>query len=427
MYESLAKQSYRASLAYFSLLFFLSSSAQAQEARPIQLTQIDDHTIGYATFQSHNQKIVHNDNGIFAAYLKFSKNNYMAQTWRLVQSTDGGQTFKTIFEETRATNPPVLETDPDNNIYVGLPDFADGNAYLYRFPADDYTAPPQITTMKNGSAGKYAMARDLPRKQLFFFSHNNTFHSVGLDGQVRSNITLLKRGENGALQYPHLTLADNGTLYAAWTTQRHGKYLYWDVHAIRSPDSGASWQTLAGSPLELPIIADEKGPADRISGDDEFEYHTWLSASAAKDGKLHLVYWAQSDTPVQHYVRYDMATGKRDVDHPSLSFGTEPSMPSTSGLLAWDHNIPNSPLYFAATTENRNRVACLVSHDNGETWQDFALSEKTPKGRIYSIGGCRDLTPEGDILGVFTDLTELSKTNQEAGSGQVYMYRIKTR
>ena len=157
----------------------------------IQMTIIDDAAIHSATFQSNSQKIVSNRRGIFATYLKTRNKEYTAQKWRLVSSTDGGATFQTLFEETAATNPPVLETDAEDNLYLVRPDFIDGHAYLYRFLAKNDFREPVKTRIPGGSAGKYALAIDSHRSQLYYFAHNNTFHVLGLDGKVRSSFDLL--------------------------------------------------------------------------------------------------------------------------------------------------------------------------------------------------------------------------------------------
>ena len=60
----------------------------------------------------------------------------------------------------------------------------------------------------------------------------------GLDGEVRSSQRLLQAGPRAILQYPQLSLGRDGTLYAAWTTSCPEVYLYWDIHAMQSPDGG---------------------------------------------------------------------------------------------------------------------------------------------------------------------------------------------
>jgi hypothetical protein len=178
----------------------------------VELACVDEDATHYGTFQSHNQKVVSNRNGIFMTHIRTRNPEYTAQQWRLSRSTDGGQTFTIIHEETNATNPPVLETDEAGNIYLARPDFLDGNAYLYRFLAEDDYARPRISTIPGGSAGKFAMAYDRARRRLYYFAHNNTFHVIDLDGNVLSSRSLLRPGEHAVLQYPLLYVASDGAL-----------------------------------------------------------------------------------------------------------------------------------------------------------------------------------------------------------------------
>jgi len=53
-----------------------------------------------------------------------------------------------------------------------------------------------------------------------------------------------------------------------------------------------------------------------------------------------------------------------------------------------------------------NRIACLRSDDQGRTWTDHALSP--PVQNPYAIGGCRTITPDGWIIGAFTEAIEPS-------------------
>ena len=148
-----------------------------------------------------------------------------------------------------------------------------------------------------------------------------------MDGTVRSKVELLQAGPHAYLQYPHLTLDSAGTLFAAWTTSKvvqSGESIYHDIHAMKSPDGGKTWQALDGKPIALPAVADDAGPATLISRTDEFDVHTWLSAFMAKDGKLHFVYWAKTEPERQWYVRYDIATGKREIEMEPI-FSQRPS------------------------------------------------------------------------------------------------------
>src|SRR5688572_16395581 len=109
---------------FIAIMLLACSVAPAQPAE-IELTLVDDHATGYATFQSHNQKVLSNAHGIFMTHIRSRNEAYTAQQWRLSRSTDGGRTFATVFEDTHATNPAVIESDKDGNVYLIRPDFAD--------------------------------------------------------------------------------------------------------------------------------------------------------------------------------------------------------------------------------------------------------------------------------------------------------------
>ena len=63
-------------------------------------------------------------------------------------------------------------------IYLIRPDFQDGHAYLYRFLASNDYRDPLITRIPRGAAGKFSMALDQKRRQIYYFAHNNTFHRI---------------------------------------------------------------------------------------------------------------------------------------------------------------------------------------------------------------------------------------------------------
>ncbi len=418
-----------ARLRFLILAFLFGTNALAdtrqQPLAGIELSLLDDEAIAYGTFQSHNQKVVSTLNGIFVTHIRKSNTNYTAQQWRLSRSNDGGKSFTTVLEETAATSAPAIETDRNGHLFFCRPDFADGNAYLYRLDPSRQGTKPEISPLPGGSAGKYCLLLDEPRKQLYWFAHNNTFHTVGLDGKVRTNITLLAAGKSAVLQYPHLTLDADGMLFAAWTTAWPTGYLYRSVQAIKSPDGGQTWQALDGRPLVLPIIADDSGPSTQISKDNEFDVHTWLSAFMVKDRKLHFVYWAETSPQRQWYRRYDTTTGKSELETENIFPGRLQEKPNDSGAFAAQRMVRDSTLYFVSTVDNRKRLACLASDDNGVTWYEYATSDRLFPFRVYSIGAARELTQDGMIVGTFTDVVEKAKTYYEDQSGHVYSFRIQ--
>jgi hypothetical protein len=408
----------------------LAIGAEQAPPLPIELTLVDDEAIAFATFQSHNQKVVSNENGIFITYIhKSNPPDYTAQQWRLAKSNDGGRSFTTAYEATHATSAPAIETDAHGALYLGHPDFVDGNGYLVRFLNPKQELEPATAELTGGSAGKYCLLLDEPRQQLYWFAHNNTFFTVGMDGKVRSKVELLKAGPHAYLQYPHLTLDGAGQLFAAWTTSKvvsNNESVYHDVHAMKSPDGGKTWQSLESKPIELPALADDAGPATLISRTDEFDVHTWLSAFMAKDGKLHFVYWASTTPPRQWYIRYDIASGKRDIEMEQIFSHTDMKQPNDSGAFIANRKDPGARLFFVSTVDDRSRLACLASDDNGQSWHEYAAGEQTFGGRVYSIGAARDMTAAGDIIGTFTVVKGEPKTYQDDNSGSVYFFRIPT-
>ncbi len=382
----------------------------------IQLTRIDSKVTHYATFQSHNQKVVANQHGYFTTHIRDRDKPYLAQTWRLSRSTDHGASFSTVFQQTDATNPPVIETDADGNLYLIQVDFKRGDAFLYKFDQAKDFRDPRVTAIPGGAAGKYAMVLDEANRRLFFFSHNNTFHRIKFDGTVEHRSNLLKAGEHAILQYPLLSLAANGDLHAGWTTQKHGVYLYWDIHHMLSRDGGDSWADFSRTSIEIPVAADDGGPTDLISSNDEFESHTWLSSMAVLSGKAHFAYMAQTVPPREHYIRFDLATGKRDVHLDPDFKGDVIRVLGLSGYFVTDPSDAEL-IYFVGN--DAGHVACLRSRDNGETWEDYARSDDAYG--LYAIGGFRQ-TVDGAIIGTFTDQRQ---GNDELDFlSDVYFFRI---
>jgi len=404
--------------------------APANTARPglteVETILVDDYATGYATFQSHNQKVLSNQHGIFMTSIRTRNEKYTAQQWRLLRSTDGGRRFTTVYESTDATNPPVLETDAEGNIYLARPDFVSGEGLLYRFEAARGFRDPSISRMPHGWAGKFSMFFDPQRGRLYYFGHDGHLKTIAPDGTLLSCVKLLQSGQNAQLMYPHLSLARDGALHAAWTTQKHGIYLYWDIHHMLSRDGGAAWQKLDGTRLDLPVAADDTGPTDRVTRADEYDVHTWLSSFMAKEGKLHFVYLAPLQPRRQHYLRYDVASGARDEDIWPEWKGEEISLKGFDGFLATCSSLRDAPLY--CVLQDHGRIACLASDDNGATWYDYAIGGAAFKD-AYSIGGCREVTAGGWIIGSFTNTGPSagrgSATSSPQGGAHVYFIRIR--
>lgn len=389
----------------------------------IETTPVDGAAPHFATFQSNNQKVVWNRRGLFMTHLHDRDEKYNAQLWRVSWSRDGGRTFATLYESTDATNPPCLETDSNDNLYIGHPDWVSMDVVLVRLPASGDYKTPHVTRVPKSAAGKYSMALDEQRGQVCFFPHSGKFIRFGLDGSVLADTLLLKRGGMAVQEYTHLHFADDGTLHAAWTSLNVPLRRYWGIHHLQSPDGGRTWRTFAGDTLSPPLAADETGPSDRITADDEFEPSTWLANTLTKDGKTHFIYAAKADKDIrQHHVRFDTATGKRELDHTPELRGETLSLNVGDGFLATSARTKGGPLFVIGRTAKAPvRLACLRSDDNGATWRDHAVSQ--PFRQPYAIGGCREVTPDGFVIGSFTDVDE-GKHPQGGLVGRVHFFRI---
>ncbi len=374
---------------------------------------VDDNAAGYATFQSHNQKVVSNKNGIFMTHLHSRNESFTAQRWRLSRSKDGGKSFSTVYESTDATNPPCMETDEAGNLFLARTDFKGADAYLYRFLAEKNYTEPLIASIPGASADKYAMVLDLS-KRLIYYHPRHFFYVLTLDGEIKNRVAVLRHGDNARIMYPLLSLAPDGVLHTAWTTQRHEKYLYWDIHYLATRDSGNTWRRFDGSLVSIPVKDDNSCPTDCISLADEYGSHHWLANLMVKDGKLHFMYASEiSSVNRQHYVRYDLKSGKRDINlYPDFQ-GKALTIRSLDGFFATRSSLANAPLYCIGNCQGR--IGCVASDDNGATWYDYALSQQAFVP--YSIGGCREISAEGSILGSFTD--------QRDPPGKVFFLRIK--
>jgi len=392
---------------------------------------IDPDVIAYATFQSHNQKVISNDQGIFTTHNRTANSNYTAQQWRLSQSTDGGKTFTTVYESMTSSNAPLLETDSSDNIYFldhPLP-YTLGQARLNRFMEGASFSSPLSTTIPNGNAGKYAMVLDEKRRQIYYFVQNSWFHIIGTDGKLRKSYQLLERGKIASMMYPLLTLGDDGTLYAGWYTEQHGKYVYRSIHAIVSRDGGNSWQKFDGMPLMLPILDNENGPADMINRKDSLDVHTILNGFMVKDNKLHFAYWVDKKPHQMHYVRYDTKTMQRDIESQPFFKGQEGTKMNNSGFLCSRRSVPGSAIYYV--TGDRMKLLCFASDDNGTTWYEYAVGDKSyPINKvgwhgIYSIGGARELAADGQIIGTFTEVADFAKSYYEPHSGKAHFFSLQ--
>jgi hypothetical protein len=146
--------------------------------------------------------------------------------------------------------------------------------------------------------------------------------------------------------------------------------------------------------------------------------HTWLASGLATAEHWHGLYQAQSHPPRQHYVRYDLKTGKKQIDrYPKVS-GRRLSLSGLDGFLV---HHPSHPKRLFLIGNDSGHLACLVSDDAGETWQDYARSEQS--FGLYSIGGYRQMTEDGVVIGSFTDQQPPQEITDR--KSKVYFFRME--
>jgi len=394
----------------------LVGSAASGNLSEVQLIRVDENCTYYATFQSHNQKVLQNENGIFLTYLvDYEDVAPWPGYWRLMRSTDGGQTFEEVYTSSIVgSKAACIETDQASNVYALCGNGSDRNRpfLIFRFSAERNYTDPEIWRLNNAESGKYCMF--YYRGKLFIFNHYGKMLVMNAtDGRLlRWKQVVEPMGGYAQTQYPHLFVDEDGTLHHAWTTQKIGEYLYWDIHYAQSRNGGKSWQRADGTRLYCPIKPDNSGKADEIVLPDEFEYHTWLSNMIVKNGKVHFAYLAQTPQAREEYVRIDLGTGRIDKRAQGWS-GETISIMGLDGFFATGPGT--SPLYFVGRT-NSSRIGVIVSYDNGDTWHDWAVSGPVPNN-IYSIGGFREITTDDCLIGSFT--------NQYGKRGDPYFFKVK--
>jgi hypothetical protein len=394
------------------------------EVLPISVVLVNTPGDGRAgVFQSHNQKVVSNANGIFMTYIETTPTDTTSGTWRLARSTDGGQSFTNVYQGSDFTAPPALETDENDNIYLTYPTYGVSMHFARFSPVNGYTAP-DITRTYNGvnCAAKFAMAYDRQRQQFYLASQYGQLLTVNMQGDLLRNLQLFSASQGySATAYPHLfveSATTSSVLHYAVTTadtkDGGNKIPYESIRYVKSPDGGLSWQAMGGAPISTPTTPEPNGPSTMINLADEITpWSTWLSTMHVMGGKVHFAYhtgdpWdpAYFNNPGhidrQHYMRFNETSGVREIDSWSqwgTWTGTSITISTTDGLLASNPNDPSSPLYMVGAS-TAGHLSALVSLDNGSIWMDYATNSLSIG--LYAIGGCRQVTADGKVIGSFS-------------------------
>lgn len=221
-------------------------------------------------------------------------------------------------------------------------------------------------------------------------------------------------------QYPQLALDNSGNIHFATTTSNlSDTHVYRNIlHVFASnlPNGQLGWMRIArpgetgAQGVSTPVRPDEYGAALEVNDYDErgqpgvVSVH--LTNLISKGDYAHFFYTVvrQGISDWQtHYKRINRWTGVVDVD---LDGATTPIAGQTivlkpyGGFFSTSSVVdPATPLYLTSGERDRGQIGVLVSHDNGVTWQDYAITDVGPLS-WSNITGSR--YSDGRILAAFT-------------------------
>jgi len=332
------------------------------------------------------------------------------------RSTDGGLSFQIAYEEAYGVNPPTLETDEANNLYLIFPTENSNGTRFLKFAPGNYSSPAvNKTTTAAGSAGKFASFYDRTRGLLCHATQWGYFLVFDKSGNLTKSKRVWTTGSTGSgPSYPHLFVDEGGVIHYAMTTHDSADAIpYETIRYLKSTNGGDNWKKMNGTSVSIPVSCDpDSSNSTQINLEDEDTLNTWLGHMHVKNGKVHFMYNTRGVSPVrQHYMRFNATTGVREIDSYTdwgNQWGNPPIQSAEGdGLFASDPDDPGGPLFAVgryAESSTRKRLVGLVSHDNGSTWQNRAITPASGSGDISdglltNVGGCRALTPDGKVIG----------------------------
>lgn len=413
----LMNQSKATLLASVSLLgaTLCQGLAGADAPTPFPVTYLDTVDAQYATFSSHNHKIVQNQYGIFMTYWDGQADDL--GNWKLVRSLDQGASWGTIAWESTSAKPPVLVGDVEGSVFLIWSDRRDMDkpetgrpARFRRFDPEDGFKGSSDTLIPDGASDKFTAIYDRDKGVIYYLSfmqaseYQLNFYELDRLGNVmfsRSALVVpdvMMPAPFPYPIYPHLTLAGD-RLYAAFTTTLSGGD-YRTIYYLWSDDEGRTWRSPLGQLPGPPAPGSYNGSGcQAINLPDEANTRTWLASFIEKWGELHFAYQA-SDLGRQHYMRFGPENGSRisDTLQGWSVANAGMSMYSLYGFFASDRD-PATPLFFVG--EAQDRVVAIASDHPGATWNLHASSDPAFSGptHLWSTSGSPDLTRSGHILG----------------------------
>jgi len=406
----------------------------------VTVTRIDSvtgSTPQLATFGSWDQHVVSNSNGIFVAY-DYGDNSHNPDHWRLARSTDNGKSFQIIYDagqDAAVASAPALETDQAGNVYAIAPtnqtnSWTTEPTLFYRFDAVDDYSKPTVVPLAIGSSTKFSTVYDRTRNLIdvlfwdFGVKNQPNFFSITTSGTVVNDVDLFTASNPHAIpEYPDLTIAPDGTVFAGWSTMDAelwddgaGTQNYYDAHFVASPDGGTTWVGENGT-LTIPIAGDDTGPAFTIEDESNpSEFLPWgssgydgnwnlLQGFAYNNGNLDFFYGGPKPSAHNAYARMEWQT--RTIDKRiSPYFGADGIEFDTAGGAFAQSASADGRLYFVGGYYHQGiqRLGIVYSDDAGTTWHQGARSDEW-SGTCEYINTASALTADGLVIGRFTAQT----------------------
>jgi len=430
-----------------------------------------------ATHNAQGQKALQNRHGIFVSYNpqeEADADPETTSTWVLARSQDGGKTFRRIFSTSmHRIMPPSIQSDEAGNVYAihgtgtewlgGLFDKHPKDAWFYKFEAAKGFKGPKILKIPNASTGKSDFIYDGKVKRFYYMTFNDTFPPIQSipaffvltrDGSIEYQTPI---GQNldpieekyAKIMYPHLR-SDGKRVIAAWSTEydppgadasgdTKRTNLYRNISFMWSGNAGRSWKNLAGSPITLPLRADDAGPATLVTSPDELGDHNWLGGIAYANGKLFLAHqvWGVAHPGVHaHLSVFDLEKKVRSVD--ARGWAGSALDPDGTGKFIVGPASPDGPIYYAAggAFEGKPVLVILRSGDHGRSWTDYAVGGYAAgdPAIVSNVVVSPSVTPDGHIIGIYTRCAprpELGGRCESHMNGKytldssVYFFRVK--
>jgi hypothetical protein len=190
---------------------------------------------------------------------------------------------------------------------------------------------------------------------------------------------------------------------------------YYSIHFMRSRDGGANWERLDGDPIALPVIADEYGPTHEVNPPVDRNASPWLWSMIVKQGKAHFWFRVGGHLSLpMRYVTFDTVSGDREQNAGTTWGGANYLLSALQGDCSTRRERLDGTIYCISTspeaddnnpnTPRNDRLAVVYTTDNGETWQDYALTVPYASctACYYGINTARQLAEGSRLIGSFT-------------------------